>query len=91
MKLIVEPHLIALGPSHVATAMNDRVWVYEIGSNGKLPINFTTKSLSYSCMLFDTTVGPMYEKSYLGTVSDMKLNLSFLAVLFDSKIHLHLV
>jgi len=35
MNLVVEPHLIALGPNHVATAMNDRVWVYEFGTNGE--------------------------------------------------------
>jgi len=33
----------------------------------------------------------MYEKSYLGTVSDLKLNSTYAAILFDSKIHLHLV
>ena len=43
MNLIVEPHIIALGPNHVATAMNDRVWVYEVGTSGKTITKFEGK------------------------------------------------
>lgn len=35
--------------------------------------------------------GAVYEKSYLGSVTDIDLNASYAAVLFDGKIHLHRV
>lgn len=36
-------------------------------------------------------VGVIFEKSYLGSVSSMKLNSLYAAVLFDGKIQLHAV
>lgn len=33
----------------------------------------------------------MFEKSYLGSVTSMKLNNTYAAVLFDGKVQLHVV
>ena len=42
MQVSVEPHLIALGPGHVAIAVNDRAWIHEVNGQGKdyhFPVN----------------------------------------------------
>ncbi len=72
--LRLEPTIIALGPYHVAAAMNNRVFYHTIDiDDDRAPRGNSTTN----------------ETEYPGTVRDVQLNATCAVVLVDSKAHVH--
>ena len=85
LEVVTEPSFISLGPFHMAVGVNDRVWIQELSVGGKVILYFMFKLVSWYF------AGMIFEKSYLGSVSAMKLNGLYASVLFDGKLLIHAV
>ncbi|XP_033342026.1 intraflagellar transport protein Oseg6 [Megalopta genalis] len=67
---IIEPSVLAIGPTHVAVGLNNRALLWDISENP-----------------YDTTVH--VERDYLATIDSIRLNETYVSVLFDGKLQLH--
>ncbi|XP_078047935.1 intraflagellar transport protein Oseg6 [Augochlora pura] len=67
---IIEPSVLAVGPTHVAVGLNNRALLWDISENP-----------------YDTTVH--VERDYLATIDSIRLNETYVSVLFDGKLQLH--
>ena len=76
ISLETEPKCIGIGPYNMATAMNNRVWYYDL----------TRPQPGYE----DAPL-MLRDRQYLGNVTSIQLNSEYSAVLFDGKIHLHMI
>ncbi|XP_034942725.1 WD repeat-containing protein 19 [Chelonus insularis] len=70
---IIEPAILAVGPMHMAVALNNRVLFWNLSEN---ITDTTNQSMSF-------------ERDYLATVDGIRLNETYTSVLFDGKIQLH--
>lgn len=76
VNLEIEPSFMAVGPYHLVVGMNNNTWFYDL-----------TRSQPES----EDSPLKLKTKQYMGAVSSVKLNAEYAAVLFEGKIHLHLV
>lgn len=80
----MEPSFLSIGPSHLAVGMNNRAWFYDLGNNNpELSHAKPDSSLQPPKFLFD--------KEYLGNISNISLNTEYASVLFEGQIFLHQV
>lgn len=80
----MEPSFLSIGPSHLAVGMNNRAWFYDLGNNSpELSHTKLNSSLEPPKLLFD--------KEYLGNISNICLNTEYASVLFEGRIFLHQV
>ncbi|KAM7249129.1 hypothetical protein ACFE04_011138 [Oxalis oulophora] len=81
-KTDMEPSFLSIGPSHLAVGMNNRAWFYDLGDNSpELSHTKPNSSLEPPKLLFD--------KEYLGNISNICLNTEYASVLFEGRIFLH--
>jgi len=80
----MEPSFLSIGPTHLAVGMNNRVWFYSLGNNN--PELSNTKA---NMRLEDPKF--LFDKEYLGNISNICLNMEFASVLFEGRIFLHQV
>ncbi|KAG7198199.1 hypothetical protein KM043_005609 [Ampulex compressa] len=67
---IIEPSVLAVGPTYVAVGLNNRALLWDLSINH-----------------YDSTVH--LERDYLATIDSMRLNETYISVLFDGKLQLH--
>lgn len=78
----IEPSCLCIGPHHLAVGMNNRIWFYELNA-GTEDEKLQKAALKSTNFLFD--------KEYLGNIHSVCLNAEYVSVLFEGKLHLHLV
>jgi WD repeat-containing protein 19 len=71
----VEPAVLAIGASHVAIGMNNRVWYYRLVAGGR--------GAPAGSLIMD--------RDYVGTVDEVRLGASHAAVLCGGKVYVHAV
>ncbi|XP_017769670.1 PREDICTED: WD repeat-containing protein 19 [Nicrophorus vespilloides] len=74
--LETEPQVISVGPYNLAVAMNNRGWFYD---------------LTRPQPGVDDAPLMLKDRQYLGNVTSIKLNAEYASILFDGKIHLHMI
>ncbi|XP_018332353.1 WD repeat-containing protein 19 isoform X2 [Agrilus planipennis] len=73
--LETEPSIIAVGPYHFITAINNKAWFYDLT---KQPCSDTVPLL-------------LRTKEYLSTITSVNINSEYASILFDGRIELHLI
>ncbi|KAK9870346.1 hypothetical protein WA026_006430 [Henosepilachna vigintioctopunctata] len=74
--LDIEPSFIGLGTYHLAVGMNNRIWFYDL-----------TKPQPG----MDDAPLLLRDRQYLGGVTSIKINSEYAAVLYEGKLHLHMI
>ncbi|KAL1509542.1 hypothetical protein ABEB36_004257 [Hypothenemus hampei] len=76
VNLTTEPAFIGVGQYHLAVGMNNRIWFYDL-----------TKAQPG----LDETPLLLTDRQYLGAIDSIKLNPEYVSVLYEGKIHLHMI
>lgn len=69
--------MIAVGPFHFASGMNNRIWYYDLHQLDQNTYDPATPLIS--------------TRQYLGHVESIKLNAEYVSVMYEGKIQLHMV
>lgn len=77
----IDPSFLCIGPYHLAVGMNNRIWFYEL-------VHESSDEEHVSLLKIPRF---LLDREYLGTISNVQLNGEYVSVLFEGRIHLHLV